>query len=75
MKMVPVNAGTMTAAYACYPGRYRARDALRMGNYNLLAFAGENLALEFIYGGPHTLFGHLHRPASSGTGVGGSPSR
>jgi hypothetical protein len=46
-----------------------------MGNYNLLAFAGENLALEFIYGGPHTLFGHLHRPASSGTGVGGSPSR
>jgi hypothetical protein len=68
-------AGTMTAVYAWYPGRYGAKDALRMGNYNLLAFAGENVALEFIYGGPHTLFGHLHRPAFAGTDPGSSPSR
>jgi hypothetical protein len=59
-------AGTMTAVYAWYPARYGPKDALRMGNYNLLAFAGENLALEFIYGGPHTLFSHFHRPACAG---------
>ena len=74
MKMVPVNAGTMTAAYACYPGRYAARDALRMGNYNLLAFAGENLALEFIYGGPHTIFSRFHRPTFSGTDAASAPN-
>jgi hypothetical protein len=68
-------AGTMTAVYAWYPGRYGAKDALRMGNYNLLAFAGENLALEFFYGGPHTLFSHLHRPAFAGTDGGSGPSR
>ena len=60
-------AGTMTAVYGWYPSRYGPEDALRMGNYNLLAFMGENLALEFIYGGPHTLFSHIHRPAISGT--------
>jgi hypothetical protein len=65
-------AGTMTAVYAWYPERYGPKDALRMGNYNLLAFAGENVALEFIYGGPHTLFSHLHRPAFSGTDAGSS---
>jgi len=68
-------AGTMTAVYAWYPGRYGAKDALRMGNYTLLAFAGENLALEFIYGGPHTLFSHLHRPAFAGADAGSGPSR
>jgi hypothetical protein len=60
-------AGTFTAVYAWYPERYGAKDALRMGNYNLLAFAGENVALEFIYGGPHTLLRHFHHPASAGT--------
>jgi len=65
--LVAPYAGTMTAVYGWYPDRYGAKDALRMGNYNLLAFMGENLALEFIYGGPHTLFSHVHRPAISGT--------
>ncbi len=65
-------AGTMTAVYAWYPERYGPKDALRMGNYNLLAFAGENVALEFIYGGPHTLFSRLHRPAFPGTDAGSS---
>jgi hypothetical protein len=60
-------AGTMTAVYAWYPERYGPKDALRMGNYNLLAFAGENVALELIYGGPHTLFSRLHRPTFPGT--------
>jgi len=68
--LVSPYAGTMTAVYAWYPERYGPKDALRMGNYNLLAFAGENVALEFIYGGPHTLFSHLHRPAFAGTDAG-----
>ena len=63
--LVAPYAGTMTAVYAWYPERYGAKDALRMGNYNLLAFAGENLALEFIYGGPHTFFSRIHGPAPS----------
>jgi hypothetical protein len=65
--LVAPYAGTMTAVYGWYPDRYGAKDALRMGNYNLLAFMGENLALEFIYGGPHTLFRHIHRPEISAT--------
>ena len=65
--LVAPYAGMMTAVYGWYPERFGAKDALRMGNYSLLAFAGENLALEFVYGGPHTLFSHLHRPAFSGT--------
>jgi hypothetical protein len=65
--LVAPYAGTMTAVYGWYPNRYGPEDAMRMGNYNLLAFLGENVALEFIYGGPHTLFSHVHRPAISGT--------
>ena len=59
-------AGAMTAVYAWYPNRFGAKDGLRMGNYALLAFAGINIAREFIYGGPHTLIHHLHHssPAS-----------
>jgi hypothetical protein len=59
-------AGSMTAVYAWYPGRYNAEDGLRMGNYALLAFAGGNIAREFIYGGPHTLFGHGNRSTDPG---------
>ena len=60
-------AGTMTAVYGWYPGRYDAKDGLRMGNYALLAFAAGNIAREFIYGGPHTLFRNVDRPGSPGT--------
>jgi hypothetical protein len=59
-------AGTMTAVYGWYPSRYGVKDGLRMGNYNLLAFAGLNVAKEFIYGGPHTLFMRHGHSASSG---------
>jgi len=58
-------AGTMTAVYAWYPDRYGVKDGLRMGNYALLAFAGGNIAKEFIYGGRHTLFMHGKHPASA----------
>jgi hypothetical protein len=53
-------AGTMTAIYAWYPSRYGAKDAFREGNYSLLAFAGENVALEFFYSGPHSLLSRMH---------------
>jgi hypothetical protein len=41
-------ASTMAATYAWYPARYGARDAFRMGNYNLLGTVGSNIAFEFI---------------------------
>lgn len=53
-------AGTMTAVYGWYPDRFGARDALRMGNYNLLKFVGGNIALEFLYSGPHYLLTRMH---------------
>lgn len=53
-------AGTFTAVYGWYPDRYGAKDALRMGNYSLLGSIGGNLALEFIYGGPHSLLSRMH---------------
>jgi hypothetical protein len=37
-----------------------------MGNYNLAGQAVQNLAFEFIYGGPHTLFSHIRRSKSQG---------
>lgn len=53
-------AGAMTATYAWYPNRYGAKDAFRSGNYSLLIFAGENVSLEFIYSGPHSLLSRMH---------------
>jgi hypothetical protein len=58
-------AGSMTAVYGWYPNRYGAKDGLQMGKYTPLAFVGENIAREFIHGGPHTLFGRSKRSASS----------
>lgn len=59
-------AGTMTAVYGWYPGRYGAKDAFRMGNYNLLGFVGGNIALEFLYRGPHSLLSRMHLNNSRG---------
>lgn len=58
--LVAPYAGTLTAVYGWYPSRYGAKDALRMGNYTLLEYVGGNLAQEFLYGGPHTLFSRVH---------------
>ena len=57
--------GSTVAVYGWYPNRFGAKDALRLGNFNLLAFVGGNVALEFLYGGPHTLLSQLHRNHSS----------
>jgi hypothetical protein len=58
--LVAPYAGTMTAVYAWYPGRYDAKDALRMGNYTMLGYAGGNIGLEFLYSGPHSLLHRMH---------------
>jgi hypothetical protein len=62
--LVAPYAGTMTAVYGWYPGRYGVKDGMRMGNYALLAFVGGNIAREFIYGGPHTLFSRADHSGS-----------
>ncbi len=58
--LVAPYAGTMTAVYGWYPGRYNAKDGFRMGNYSLLGYIGGNLALEFLYSGPHSLLSRMH---------------
>jgi hypothetical protein len=58
--LVSPYAGTMTAVYAWYPGRYDAKDGFRMGNYSLLGYAGANVAMEFLYSGPHTWLYRMH---------------
>lgn len=52
-------AGTMVAVAGWYPDRYGVKDGFRMGNYALLYAVGNNVALEFLYGGPHTLLTHV----------------
>jgi hypothetical protein len=58
--LVAPYAGTMTAVYAWYPGRYDAKDGFRMGNYSLLAYVSGNVALEFLYSGPHSWLSRIH---------------
>lgn len=63
--LVAPYAGGEAAALLWYPSRYDATDGFRFGNYNLLTQAGLNMALEFIYGGPHTLLSKYHVPIIS----------
>jgi nitrate reductase NapE component len=65
-------AGTMTAVYGWYPDNYGARYALRLGNYNLLISAGQNILLEFFYSGPHSLLSRMHLNNSHGAPDSGS---
>jgi hypothetical protein len=58
--LVAPYAGSMTAVYAWYPGRYNAMDGFRIGNYNLLAYVGANIGLEFLYRGPHSWINRMH---------------
>jgi hypothetical protein len=58
--LVAPYAGTMTAVYGWYPGRYGAMDGFRMGNYSLLWYVGGNVALEFLYSGPHSWLSRMH---------------
>jgi hypothetical protein len=58
--LVAPYAGTMTAVYGWYPGRYDYKDAFRMGNYSLLGYVGGNIALESLYSGPYSLPTRMH---------------
>lgn len=58
--LVAPYAGTMTAVYGWYPNRYNAEDGFRMGNYSLLGYVAGNLALEFLYSGPHSFLSRMH---------------
>jgi hypothetical protein len=64
--LVSPYAGTMTAVYGWYPGRYDYKDAFRMGNYSLLGYVGANISLEFLYSGPHSLLTRMHLNDSHG---------
>ena len=65
-------AGAAGAVFGWYPNRYNAKDAFRMGNYSLLESVGGNIALEFLYSGPHSLFSHIHLKNGPGAPVSGS---
>lgn len=69
--LVSPYAGSMTATYGWYPDRYGAKDAFRTGNYNLLASMGGNIALEFFYGGPHSLLHRMHLNNTHGSPIQG----
>jgi hypothetical protein len=60
-------AGSMTAVYGWYPNRFSAMDGFRIGNYNMLAYMGGNMALEFFYSGPHSLLSRMHLNNSHGS--------
>ena len=64
-------AGTVTAVYGWYPSRFGAKDAFRMGNYNLLGYIGGNVSLEFFYRGPHSLLRRMHLNNSHGSSLQG----
>lgn len=63
--LVAPYAGGEAAANLWYPSRYGPKDGFRFGNYNLLVQTGLNVALEFIYGGPHTFLSQHHVPIVS----------
>jgi len=67
-------AGSMIAIYGWYPSRYGAKDAFRTGNYSMLTYVGGNIALEFIYSGPHSLLSRMHLNNAHGSPVQG-PNR
>lgn len=52
--------GSMTAVYGWYPDRFGAKDGLRIGSYNMLAYVGSNISLEFFYSKPHSLLSRMH---------------
>lgn len=53
--------GPMVAANAWIPSHDGPRLGLHMGEHNLLGQFAQDEALEFVYGGPHTLLGRVQR--------------
>lgn len=44
-----------------------AKDAFRTDNYSLLVYTGSNVALEFLYSGPHSLLHRMHLSNAHGS--------
>jgi hypothetical protein len=53
--------GPIVGANGWIPGRNGPILGARMGAFNLVGQFGQNEALEFFYGGPHTLLGRIQR--------------
>ncbi len=53
--------GPITAANTWIPSRDGPNLGVHMGVHNLMGQFGQDEALEFLYGGPHTLLGHIQR--------------
>jgi hypothetical protein len=70
--LVAPYAGTVTAVYARYPGRYEPADALRIGNYTFLGYVGGNIAMEFLNSGPHSWRSRMHLSKTQGAPPPGS---
>jgi hypothetical protein len=70
--LVAPYAGSMTAVYAWYPDRYNYKDGFRIGNYSLLGYVGGNIALEFLFSGPHSLLSRMHLNNAHGAPAAGS---
>ncbi|HKO10759.1 MAG TPA: hypothetical protein VJV22_02240 [Acidobacteriaceae bacterium] len=66
-------AATTVAVYGWYPARYDIRDALRMGNYNLLNTVAANIAFEFIPTSIERFLHHLHVASPRMPGKGQAP--
>ena len=62
-------AGASAAVYGWYPNHYNGEDAFRMGNYSLPDSVFSNIALEFIYSGPHALISCMHLNSGRGAPV------
>jgi hypothetical protein len=58
--LVAPYAGSFTAIYGWYPDRYGAKDAFRIGNYNLLIYGFGNVLLEFLPSGPRSPLNKFH---------------
>ena len=69
--LVAPYAGSMTAVYGWYPDRFGVKDGFRIGNYSLLSYMGENIALEFFHSGPHSLLSRMHLNNTHGSPVEG----
>ena len=69
--LVAPYAGSFAAVYGWYPDRFGAKDAFRVGNYNLLAYMAGNISLELLYSSPHSLLSRMHLNNAHGAPVQG----
>jgi hypothetical protein len=62
--LVSPYAASMVTVYGWYPDRYNAKDAFRMGNYGVMAYAVGNISLEFLapvmHAKRHPIIARLH---------------